>query len=346
MLAASASDHGAGAGGPAGDHDAGAGDHGASASISGGLAGAWFADAEGDLDESARRRLDDARALIDPGDTDLADGGSAYYDPSRRPIGKIAAIGGGVLALALLVVLLWPAGGSGPEGADTAGKEEPGAGASTTPSAAALLARLDGPGDAGTGDAAQPLPADAGVPATGAQGSAGTSNTRGTPDNAAAASAESRTQVRRPPSDRETRPDRDEPAEPGPGARPGAEDARQAELFARQGQEALRSGNIPSAASSFKKARELDPRNADAVIGQGEIALRQGSYQNALAHLKQAARLRPRSAQVHILLGEAHLGTGNKAQAAASFKRALAIDAGNSRAREGYREATGSDAPG
>jgi tetratricopeptide (TPR) repeat protein len=98
-------------------------------------------------------------------------------------------------------------------------------------------------------------------------------------------------------------------------------------------------GDVATAASSFKKAAELDAKNLIAVAGLGEIALQQGLFGDAIAHLRKASKLAPRSARIHTLLGEALLNSGNHAAAADSFKRALQIDPDNARARDGYDEA-------
>ncbi len=114
---------------------------------------------------------------------------------------------------------------------------------------------------------------------------------------------------------------------------------KKAEFFANLGKTQLASGDMAGAASSFKKALELDAKNIPAIIGMGEIALRQGLFGDAIAHLKKATRLAPRSSHVFTLLGEAYLGTGNNAVAAEQFKKALQLDPENVRARDGFNEA-------
>ena len=114
---------------------------------------------------------------------------------------------------------------------------------------------------------------------------------------------------------------------------------KKAEFFANLGKTQLIQGDTAGAASSFKKALELDAKNIPAIIGMGEIALRQGLFGDAIAHLKKASRLAPRSSHVFTLLGEAYLGTGNNAVAADQFKKALQLDPDNTRAREGFNEA-------
>jgi cytochrome c-type biogenesis protein CcmH/NrfG len=43
---------------------------------------------------------------------------------------------------------------------------------------------------------------------------------------------------------------------------------------------------------------------------------------------------------VFTLLGEAYMNSGNNAQAVANFKKALQLDPDNSRAREGFNDAS------
>ena len=119
----------------------------------------------------------------------------------------------------------------------------------------------------------------------------------------------------------------------------GAAPEKKAEFFANLGKQQLASGDTAGAASSFKKALELDAKNVPAIIGMGEIALRQGLFGDAIAHLKKAAKFAPKSSYVFTLLGEAYLGTGNNAVAVEAFKKALQLDPDNTRAREGFNEA-------
>jgi serine/threonine-protein kinase len=125
-------------------------------------------------------------------------------------------------------------------------------------------------------------------------------------------------------------------SDPGDGAPP----EKKAEFFANLGESQLASGDTAGAASSFKKAMELDTKNSNAVIGMGEIALRQGLFGDAIAHLKRASRMVPKSSRVFTLLGDAYLNSGQNSVAAENFKKALQLDPDNSRAREGYNEAS------
>jgi serine/threonine-protein kinase len=120
----------------------------------------------------------------------------------------------------------------------------------------------------------------------------------------------------------------------------GAPVEKKAEFYANLGTQQLGGGDTTSAASSFKKALELEPNNAVATIGMGEIALRQGLFGDAIAHLKKGAKLAPKSSRVFTLLGEAFLSSGQHKDAAANFKKALQLDPDNKRAKDGYDEAS------
>ncbi|MDX2093577.1 MAG: protein kinase [Kofleriaceae bacterium] len=114
---------------------------------------------------------------------------------------------------------------------------------------------------------------------------------------------------------------------------------QKASFFANLGQQQLNGGDMGGAAANFKKALELDAQNLAATIGMGEIAMRQGLFGDAIAHFKKASRI-SRSARVFTLLGEAYLNSGNNSEAANNFKKALQIEPDNTRARDGYNEAS------
>ncbi len=135
-----------------------------------------------------------------------------------------------------------------------------------------------------------------------------------------------------------------DPYNPGgtdPGGDPGdASPAKKAEFYANLGAQQLASADTAGAAASFNKALALDPKSVAAISGMGEIALRQGLFGDAIAHLKKAARLAPKSSHVFTLLGEAYLNSGQNAVAADNFKKALQLDPDNTRARDGYNDAS------
>jgi serine/threonine-protein kinase len=122
-----------------------------------------------------------------------------------------------------------------------------------------------------------------------------------------------------------------------PNAAGGAEP--KASFFSNLGQQQLGSSDLGGAAASFKKALELDGQNLAATIGMGEIAMRQGLFGDAIAHFKKASRI-SRSGRVYTLLGEAYLNSGNNSEAATNFKKALQLEPDNTRARDGYNEAS------
>ena len=115
---------------------------------------------------------------------------------------------------------------------------------------------------------------------------------------------------------------------------------KKAEFYANMGEQQLASSDTAGAAASFQKAAQLDPKNVAAATGMGEIALRQGLFGDAISHLKRAAKLAPKSSKVFTLLGEAYLNSGQNSIAADNFKKALQLDPDNTRAREGYNDAS------
>ena len=285
-----------------------------SAGESAGISSVWYADGDqldggAELDDSQLAKLDRARRLIsiDSGGS-MSDG----YAPARRPVGKIAAIGGGALLLVIVLVVV-VAGGSGGDGSAKA----------TAPAPVAVdAAPIAMVADAGVEEA----PADA------------------APEPAKKEPVKKVGTGKKPPRDDD---DGDDPVDPLENLQkddrkggPDEETRAQAEFFAKAGEGQLRNGDSQSAAASFKKALELDPKNVAAIVGLGEVAMQQGLYDAALKHLKKAAKLAKGSSRIHTLLGESYLNSGNAKAAEASFKKALQLDPDNSRAREGYNEAS------
>jgi hypothetical protein len=127
-----------------------------------------------------------------------------------------------------------------------------------------------------------------------------------------------------------------DPADSSGDAAPGEQ---KAPFYANLGQQQLAGGDVGSAAASFKKALELDGKNVAATLGMGEIAMKQGLFGDAIAHFKKATRLAS-SARAFTLLGEAYLNSGNNGEAATAFKKALQLEPDNTRARDGYNEAS------
>ncbi|MFT3694718.1 MAG: protein kinase [Kofleriaceae bacterium] len=130
------------------------------------------------------------------------------------------------------------------------------------------------------------------------------------------------------------------PPPSGGGSDSGDSPASKAEFYASLGTQQLASSDTVGAATSFKKAIELDAKNVVAVMGMGEIALRQGLFGDAIAHLKKAAKLAPKNSQIYTLLGESYLNSGNNSVAVENFKKALQLDPDNKRARDGFNEAS------
>jgi len=283
------------------------------------LSGAWFADGDGaDLNESGAASLQRSRGFIDPGDS--------LFDDDRRPRSRAKPflIAGGLATVAIVAILAL--GG---------GKKKP-----TPDRAVAVPAVIV---DAAVVDPTTIL--DAGMDPPDAVGAIVTPPVGRTPTSGGSTARTSPTPIDR---TRTTGGTLDDPGRrPGlivdetPAPATGNDEQKQlAEFYAKAGDAALRGGDPVGAAGNFQKALAANPANVDAVIGLGEVAVAQGVYTDALRQLKKAAKLAPKRARVHILLGEAYLNTGNASAAESAFKKALQLDPGDTRAINGYNEAT------
>jgi serine/threonine protein kinase len=354
----------------------------ASSTAVSGLSAAWFADGDAmedgsDLDESVRRRLEQARSRTRASSGTGAIASAEYARETRRRW-KLAAVVGVVVVLLAAGALALTSGGDDEEdaasGTPAAKKSEGGEGdkAKEVAAASAPTPVPTPPPETATPTPPAPEPVVAkpapvteppvveekkpavaekkpAVKTTASKGKAPASKTSKTaksskkPGRFDSIGAE--------PIDPYAggEGEGDQPA-PEPKSEPdkkpsGKPDAGKADFYAKLGDRDLANGDFLGAATNFNKARELDANNLTAIIGLGEIALSQGSTSAAIAHLKKATKLKSSSARAHTLLGEAYLSAGQKSNAAASFKKALKIDSDNARARDGYNEATGANQP-
>jgi hypothetical protein len=355
----------------------------ASSTAVSGLSAAWFADGDAmedgsDLDESVRRRLDQARSRRRASSGTGAIASAEYARESRRRW-KLAAVVG-VVAVLVAAGALALSGGDDEDGAEktpaasAAGKADkpnelaaasplapaPSAVPTPAPETAAPSPPTPEPAVAAPAPVEEPPAAEATKPAaktepvkktTSVKSRASASKTPGTTKTAKTAKSSKKPgrfdAIGAEPIDPYAggEPTGDAP-DPEPKSEPsGKPDAGKADFYAKLGDRDLASGDFLGAATNFNKARELDGNNLTAIIGLGEIALSQGSTSAAIAHLKKATKLKSSSARAHTLLGEAYLSAGQKSNAAASFKKALKIDPDNARARDGYNEATGANQP-
>ncbi len=347
---------------------------------SGGLSSAWYADGDAMDDEDAPAepsvRVERARRLA-PSDTGLLAHDEEYAEPKRHPWRLAVIVGGAVLLGAAGAFALATMKGD-EDAAPVADEAVPGdtLTAAATPAAPAPAEPAEPP----TADKPAEPPADTAA-ASSATSSTATDKpaaepkakpardraSKGEPAAPSPRSKLARADGERSPSGRkparqrgrfdqigaEPKGGEDSAARSVPAVRPspperrpepaggGGGDAGKAEFYAKLGDRDLANGDFLGAATSFNKARALDPNNATAMLGLGEIALSQGSTDAALSHLRRAAKLVPRRARAHTLLGEALLASGRKQQAAASFRRALKLEPDDARARDGLTEATG-----
>src|SRR5580704_10258176 len=75
--------------------------------------------------------------------------------------------------------------------------------------------------------------------------------------------------------------------------------AEAAAAFAR-GQQALQTGDLPTAEASFQKVLSLDPQAAPAYANLGVIAMRRRQWDLALAQLEKAEKLDPRMTGIRL----------------------------------------------
>jgi eukaryotic-like serine/threonine-protein kinase len=328
----------------------------ASATAVSALSAAWFADGEameegGELDDSVRRRLEQARSR-----TRASSGTGMYAAVESRRRWKLAAIICLVVVLVAAGALALTSGGDDDDGGDdkVAAKAPPPAPKEKAPTSAPAPAPTPPP-EATPLETAPPAPEPTTPPAPEAKAPEAPSpepvkksHTAKTPKTPKASTGKKGRfdSIGAGPIDPYGGDDTgggDKPApEPKAGGQP---DAGKADFYAKLGDRDLSNGDFLGAATNFNKARELDANNLTAIIGLGEIALSQGSTSAAIAHLKKATKLKSSSARAHTLLGEAYLAAGQKSAAAASFKKALKIDPDNARARDGYNEASGANQP-
>ncbi len=316
-----------------------------------GLSAAWYADGdqlqddENELAASQKRKLDNARAVVEPGDT-FGD----FYTPPKSRVPLIAGAIGGLVLVVALVAYFWP-GGSGSK--------------STEAAASPVVAEGDQPAEpapAATNPAPTPPPATDPTPPAATDDKAAEpkavepkSTTKDKPAHRSTHRTTSRSTHHSTTKGNSDKGNSDKgsgdkgndgtdtietPIDTPDDSGPSSQDKEQADFFAKMGQTSLRSGDILGAASKFNKAIKLDPKNATAITGLGEIALSQGSYQAAISHLKKATAMQKNNSRVWTLLGEAYLGAGDNQHAKDTFVRALKLNADNARARDGFNEAS------
>jgi Flp pilus assembly protein TadD len=160
-----------------------------------------------------------------------------------------------------------------------------------------------------------------------------------------------------------------------PTAEISAENVRDAQGYAAQGQALARSGKTGEALAQFEKALALDPYNVQALNGcglihQGEgrhaaaiedfsavhglvpqradpLVARATSYlaldklKEAASDLDEAVQSEPNNAHAWSMRGQAYERLGDKKQAAASYNRAIAIRPRDDAARSGLARVGG-----
>ena len=107
------------------------------------------------------------------------------------------------------------------------------------------------------------------------------------------------------------------PAEPLP------EEAR---TLQTEGQEALREGDHPRAATAFEAATALAPDSADLFFDLGIARSSMQDWAGALAAYRRVLELDPGNARAHNNIGNVQLRRGEYEEAAASYRRAVELE--------------------
>src|SRR5262252_11468 len=101
----------------------------------------------------------------------------------------------------------------------------------------------------------------------------------------------------------------------------------------RQGQQALASGNLDSAESSFRRVLKIDPQSAAAHANLGVVAMRRKNWDQALAELQKAEKLDPKMAGVRLNIGLVEYHRANYEQAISPLASVIRDDPGSLQAR-------------
>ena len=102
-----------------------------------------------------------------------------------------------------------------------------------------------------------------------------------------------------------------------------AEAPSNADKLFRDGEAALRSGDLMQAEIKFRHVLALDPHSAGAFSNLGVIAMRQHKWTQALTYLEKAARLAPKVVGVRLNIGLAYFKEGDYERAIPPLKSVL-----------------------
>lgn len=100
----------------------------------------------------------------------------------------------------------------------------------------------------------------------------------------------------------------------------------------RNGTQAMRSGDLDTAAEDFSQAIKLNPAFAEAYFNLGLVRVQQAHYSEAATSLSRSVELKPNLRGANLFLGIALYRQDQYAKAAAALKHETAIDPSNAQA--------------
>jgi tetratricopeptide (TPR) repeat protein len=102
-----------------------------------------------------------------------------------------------------------------------------------------------------------------------------------------------------------------------------ADERSNAETLFRDGETALRNGDLTDAEIAFKRVVAINPQSAGAFSNLGVIAMRRQAWTQALAALHKAEHLAPNVVGIRLNIGLAYFKEGDYERAIAPFKSVL-----------------------
>ncbi|HSU40715.1 MAG TPA: tetratricopeptide repeat protein [Polyangiaceae bacterium] len=107
----------------------------------------------------------------------------------------------------------------------------------------------------------------------------------------------------------------------------------------KQGDQALRHGDLITAERGFRRATVLEPRSSSAASGLSYVLVQLGDVKSGVEWARRAVELAPRSSGAHLALGDALAKSGDKPSAGNEWREAALLDPGNREAQKRLRAA-------
>ena len=105
----------------------------------------------------------------------------------------------------------------------------------------------------------------------------------------------------------------------------GKENAKDPELLAQAGEQALWLNKYDTALSLFESALKSNPKNLKALKGSGQIYAWNNRPKKAISRLEKYNRINPEDYEVRYQLGELYFDRGQKHNAFRHYKQAMAL---------------------